>query len=77
MQVLSTHLTLPAPTALHLHATILKLQEQRSSCPFEQEGLLAWDDPSTWGGALPSVMRRSTQHPRTLHYSRRLLLCMP
>lgn len=31
------------------------LQEQRSNCPFQQSGLKRWDDPSTWGGRVPSV----------------------
>ncbi|KAI3430644.1 hypothetical protein D9Q98_005237 [Chlorella vulgaris] len=28
--------------------------EQRSDCPFQQSGLKRWDDPSTWGGTVPS-----------------------
>ena len=56
-------LMFPAPPALPRSACtpavpclpMYTLQEQRSNCPFQQSGLKRWDNPSTWGGRVPTV----------------------
>lgn len=53
----------PSHTASHPRPVLNTLQGPRSGCPFQQPGIKNWNDPSTWGGKVPSVSAISELAP--------------